>query len=242
MKLTLLFVFAALLAVPASAEDLTVTRKPNQWKLNNINKTSLIWHVQKPVASTPNGIEFSFLDQADDWYSLYLKTNYNEDLTDKTITATIAVTSSADTSFWTRSTACENDGNDAYVRLEFQSTTSGTFSSNDYWWSTGENSLNLFNLAESSAEGILSFRTSGDRGAWSNICGKGADDTTVYTGPDCVGGVYPAVSPYDGFTAALKNVKLIGVAFGSSCRYASGVAVTGTDGGTFQLRSYTIEP
>ena len=63
---------------------------------------------------------------------------------------------------------------------------------------------------------------------------------TVHSGPDCVGGTYPAESPYDGFTNALKNVKEVGLSFGGS-GYARGVAL---DGGTasFQLNSFTVSP
>ena len=44
-----------------------------------------------------------------------------------------------------------------------------------------------------------------------------------------------------GFKAALKNVKEIGVAFGSSCRYASGVNVSGGPA-SFKLQSFTVNP
>jgi hypothetical protein len=146
------------------------------------------------------------------------KTNYNRDLTGKTITAIVDVVATTGTKFWTRTSSCANTGADAYVRLEFQSAT-GNYNASDYWWSTS--SLNLSTLAISGPS-TLSFSTT-DPSAWSNIDGQtGADD--------------PA-----GFAAALKNVKEIGVAFGSSCSYASGVNVSGGTA-SFQLLSYTVTP
>jgi hypothetical protein len=61
-----------------------------------------------------------------------------------------------------------------------------------------------------------------DPGAWSNIGGQtGLQD--------------PA-----GFAAAMKGVKQVGLAFGSSCRYASGVAVAGS--GRFDMTNFSITP
>jgi hypothetical protein len=108
---------------------------------------------------------------------------------------------------------------------------------NDYWWSTGSNSLDL-NAASS---GALSVPLT-DRSKWTNICGQSATDTTPQPGPNCVGGTDPAVSPYDGFTNAMKSVKMIGLGFGSSGSYASGVAINGNTAGTFRLLSFTIAP
>jgi hypothetical protein len=62
-----------------------------------------------------------------------------------------------------------------------------------------------------------------------------------HPGPNCVGGTDPAVSPYDGFSNAMKNVKQIGLAFGSSGSYASGIAMNGTTG-TFTLTQFVITP
>jgi hypothetical protein len=122
----------------------------------------------------------------------------------------------------------------AYVRFEFQDVTSGPFTSSDYWWSTVSLDLNAVSTGTLSA-------SLADRTIWTNMCGQRADDTTPHPGPNCVGGTDPAVSPYDGFTAAMKNVKLVGLSFGSSGTYASGVALDGAVG-SFQLFSFSIAP
>ena len=97
------------------------------------------------------------------------------------------------------------------------------------------NSLNLNAVTED----VLSVSLK-DRSKWSNLCGQRADDdVTIRTGTDCVGGEYPGVTAYDGFTNAVKNVKQVGVSFGNTNSYASGVAVE--DGtGEFTINNYTI--
>jgi hypothetical protein len=77
-----------------------------------------------------------------------------------------------------------------------------------------------------------------DRTLWTNQPGKSASDRTP-NWQDWTG-TWVALSPYDGFTKAMKNVKEIGLSLGSKCRYASGVAlVEGT--GTFTVNSFTIQ-
>jgi hypothetical protein len=80
-----------------------------------------------------------------------------------------------------------------------------------------------------------------DRANWSNICGQNATDTIAHPGPNCVGTTDPAVSPYDGFTNAMKNVKEIGLSFGSAGSYASGIALDGGPG-TFTMTNFTVTP
>ena len=94
----------------------------------------------------------------------------------------------------------------------------------------------------------LNARTSGtltvslnDRANWMNVCGQLANDPTPHPGPNCVGGTDPAVSPWDGFTNAMKNVKQLGLSFGNASRYASGIAVFGGTG-SFQMSSFTVTP
>jgi hypothetical protein len=195
------------------------------WRVFNID-TSVpkLWDINKAQSLDGSGVQFPFQTSTGQpwngtgWFSVYLKTNYNRDLTGKTITAIVDVVADADTKFWTRTSACANTGVDAYVRLEFQSAT-GNYDASDYWWSTG-NTWNLSTIAN--VPTTLSLSTN-DAALWSNIGGQtGADD--------------PA-----GFAAALKNVKEIGVAFGSSCSYASGVNVSGGPA-SFQLQSYTVTP
>ena len=208
------------LATSPSATDLS----GNNWRVFNIdNSVPKLWEINKAAALSGGGVQFPFQTSTTagawdgtGWFSAYFKTNYNNDLTGKTITANVNVVADPGMLFWTRSTTCDNAGTDAYVRLEFQSAT-GNYSPSDYWWSTG-NTWNLSTIAN--VPTTLSLSTT-NPAAWSNINGQtGADDP-------------------DGFAAALKNVKEIGVAFGSSCRYASGVNVSGGTA-SFQLQSFEV--
>jgi hypothetical protein len=204
-------------ATSALAGDLAV----KNWRVFSILPVAPVWDIDKAQSLPDGGVEFPFQQRDDDSYAVYLHANCNVDLTGKTITATVGVDVSGDTQFWTRTTACENTGDDAYVRLEFQSVNQGPYGPSDYWWSTGGNNLNLSALAALSPQ-TLSISTT-DLSKWSNINGQLASADPV------------------GFAKALKNVKQVSLAFGSLCSYASGVAVTG-GGGTFQLLSYTIAP
>lgn len=204
-------------ATSALAGDLAV----KNWRVFSILPTAPVWDIDKAQSLPGGGVEFPFQQRDDDSYAVYMHANYNVDLTGKTITATIGVDVGSDTLFWTRSTDCPNTGVDAYVRLEFQSVNQGPYGPSDYWWSTDGNSLNLASLAASSPQTLVI--STKDLSKWSNINGQLASAD-------------PA-----GFAKALKNVKQVSLAFGSTCSYASGVAVTG-EGGTFQLLSYTIAP
>ncbi|MDP2933654.1 MAG: hypothetical protein Q8N81_06015 [bacterium] len=220
MKMFIVAISAALFlaAVPAFAEDLVVTNKSSQWKLLNLEATKGIWNVQKPVALQNGGIGFSLGDKADNWYSIYFLTQVG-DITDKTITATVALDVEAGTLFWTRSTTCANDGADAYVRLHFQKLDNGRYASTDYWWSNQD----AVKLSELVPDGTITISASTkDPGAWQDING----------------GETGSVKPLE-FADMLKAKKMIGVSFGSSCRWASGVATTG-GGGMFKLLSYTV--
>ena len=129
---------------------------------------------------------------------------------------------------------------DAYVRLEFQDTASGAYTSNDYWWFTGTTGTGVADLNVGTSATLTASLA--DRTQWTNICGQSATDTVPQPGPNCVGGTDPAVSPYDGFTNALKNVKEVNLSFGRAARYASGVAAVGTDDAVFNMTSFTVSP
>ena len=204
-------------ATSALAGDLAV----KNWRVFSILPTAPVWDIDKAQSLPGGGVEFPFQQLGDGEFAVYMHANYNVDLTGKTITATVGVDVTGDTHFWTRSIECANTGDDAYVRLEFQSVNQGPYDPSNYWWSTGDNSWNLSYLAVSGPQ-PLSISTT-DLSKWSNINGQLASAD-------------PA-----GFAKALKNVKQVSLAFGSACKYASGVAVTG-GGGTFQLLSYTIAP
>jgi hypothetical protein len=72
------------------------------------------------------------------------------------------------------------------------------------------------------------------------MCGMSASDTTVgYY--DCMTGSLMTTSPATGFANAMKNVKQLGLSFGNANRYASGVALVGSNG-TFTVTTFTITP
>ena len=72
-----------------------------------------------------------------------------------------------------------------------------------------------------------------------NQSGTSATDTTE----DWIlwQGDFVHMSPHDGFTKAMKNVKEVSLSFGCTNAYARGVAITGVTG-SFELNSYTITP
>lgn len=216
------------MAIPALAAKTTIG---DNWRVfNGMPATAKFWDINQPKI-TSSGISFpvqQFLSKTTGSFAIYLLNNYNIDMTGKTLNAAMNWTAGT---YETRSTSFPG----AYVRLEFQDTTSGAYTSNDYWWYSGSLDLNAL-----PAEGILTASLA-DRTNWTNVCGQVATDVTPHPGANCVGGTDPAVSPYDGFTNAVKNVKMVGLSFGSAGSYASGVAL---DGGTgnFTLSSFTITP
>ncbi len=228
----ILVVFLALLfsAVPALAGGTIGTN----WRVYNLKPaTSSWWDINKPLSDKTGGYLFpiqKFQTTSSGSFVVYFINNYNGNITGKTLSANMSWTS-APGAYTSRSGVA----GDAYVRFEFQDVTASGYLSNDYWWSTGSNSLDL-NAASS---GTLTVPLT-DRTLWSNMCGKRADDTNTYAGPNCVGGTDPAVSPYDGFTYAMKNVKQVGLAFGRASAYSSGVALSGTTG-AFHVASFTIQ-
>lgn len=227
VALTALAFMALSASVPAlAASPLATDLSANSWRVFNID-TSVpkLWDINKAEALSTGGVEFPFQTSTTSgnwdgtgWFTVYLKTNYNRDLTGKTITANVNVFATTGTQFWTRSTLSVSGctSQPAYVRLEFQSAM-GNYDASDYWWST--NSLNLSTLATSGTATSLSASTDGAN--WTNLNGQSG------------------ITDSAGFAAALRSVKEIGLAYGSSCRYASGVNVS--DGtASFQLLSYTV--
>lgn len=234
LTLMMLLGVCSITIMPAFAQDKGKNEDLGKnWRVYNAEPdTSFFWDINKPQALTGGLLQFpiqQFVTEGSGSFVVYLYNNYNVDMTAKTLKMDASWTQGT---YKTRSTVHPG----AYVRFEFQDVTSGPYTSNDYWWSTGSNSLDL----NAVSSGALSVPLT-DPSKWTNICGQSATDTIPHPGANCVGGTDPAVSPFDGFTNAVKNVKLVGLGFGSSNSYASGVAL---DGGTgmFQLRSFTIEP
>jgi hypothetical protein len=201
-----------------------------QWRLFSVMPaTSAYWDID-PLARMSDGVAafpfqpFVAADSGE--FAVYLESNYNFDITGKTITANVSWDPGQ---FVTRGPAADG----AYVRVEFQDVASGNYTSNDYWWYSGS-ALDL-----NAGTGGTLIAPLGDRAHWSNICGKSATDETAHPGPNCVGGTDPAISPYDGFTNAMKHVKVVSLSFGRKSAYASGVAVVGGSS-AFTLSSFTI--
>jgi hypothetical protein len=231
-KLSVLSLFAVLVTfaftTPAAAQDLS----NKNWRVFNINPdVPKLWDINKAQSLNP-GVGFTFNQLSTGWYTVYLNTNYGE-LTGKDhITAL---------SSWTPSALYVNRGSDpsdtgAYFRLYFQSA-EGNYDSSDYWWSTDSCNLN----DPTAALGCNLTVSLNARTHWTNLCGQSATDHTIYPSANCVGGIdKPSISPYDGFTRAMRNVKDAGLSFGRSARYASGVANGGTGSASFQLNSFGV--
>jgi len=220
----LLFPVAAL----AQGEDLTQTRRPNQWKVFNLEAEKNISNVQKPSALDGEGIQFTLGDTVDKWYSIYLLTIAG-DITNRTITAVVTVETDPATKFFTRRhDQCLNDGDDVYVRLHFQKHDNGVTCptcqyavvNTDLWWSNKV----AIKLSDLKTGGPLTITAS----------------TAVPGDWQAIGGETGATHP-DEFAAMLTAKKYLGLAFGCGARWSRGVAVTGSGESVFKLLSYRIE-
>ena len=222
-------VMAGAVALPAFASPPSRTELvTNNWRVFNINRNvAKLWDINQAKASG-DGIGFTFNLLPPAWYTAYLKTNYNVDLTGKTITAVTNWTSGA-----LYQNRASSPASDAHFRIVFISE-EGNYNSNSYWWNTGGNNLDLNAVSSGTLIGDLTAPAQ-----WSNICGQSATDKTPHPGPNCIGGTDPAVSPADGFANAMKNVNEVGLSFGGGSFYANGVA--STTSATFELSSFRVE-
>lgn len=215
--------FAFTSSVAAQRPDGDLSNK--NWRVFNINPdVPKLWDINQAKSLNTGGVGFTFNQLSSGWYTVYLNTNFI-DLTGKTSII-------ADSS-WTVGTQYVNrfdHSQDAHFRLYFQSA-QGNYNSNDYWWSSDSCDLN----AASTCNLTVNLN---DRTHWTNLCGQSATDITPHPGPNCVGGTDPAVSPFDGFTKAKRNVKDVGLSFGRAAAYASGVAFNGAGSASFQLNSF----
>jgi hypothetical protein len=208
---------------------------PNNWKILDrvtLPNGNVNFATRHPDANPSGGISFPLLDESQG-YTSYMLGNYNKDLTGKTITADVKVVATSGTTFVSDdSSPCDEI---ATVGLEFQDTSAGTYDSNDYWWY--QQRVSLSDLMTGTATLVAPLA---DRANWINQSGKPATDLeTDWT--EWQGDVVH-MSPYDGFTKAMKNVKIVSLSFGG-CGYARGVAVeTGTGTASFDLLSFSIAP
>lgn len=221
-------ILGGVLAVTAAS---TTDLSNANWRAYNVKPaTNSFWDINKAASATGGGVQIpiaQFLSKTTGSFAVYLLDNYNVKLTGRTITANVSWTPAT---YETRSTDCSG----AYVYLEFQDVAAGPYDSNDYWWLQAGLDLNTLTSGT-----LTASLTDTDRALWMNQAGRLATDTTE-NWTDWTGKTV-AMSPYDGFTKAMKSVKQVGLSFGSSCTYASGVAID--DGvGTFTLSSFTILP
>ena len=225
-------ILAGLMALSVAVPAFAATSLGTNWRVFNVMPaTAMFWDINPVKSTTSSGLTFPiqrFDTTTNGSFAVYLLNNYNVDMTGKTITAS---NMSWDTGSYSTRGAVSSG---AYVRLEFQDTTSGPYDSNDYWWSTGANSLDM-NVVPG---GTLSISLT-DCTLWSNQSGKSACNTTQ-DWQQWQGDIVH-MSPADGFAKAVKNVKQVGLSFGNASSYASGVARDG-GAGTFTLESFTITP
>ena len=235
-----LFGIATALLLMSSSGAAFANSTTAQWRILSLvplPNGGLNYATTHPTSTALNGgpaLAFSLPSSDSGEYAVYMLVNHNsnqEPLTGATKTATVSVmcTSASCTFAWRGTTT----GAPASVRIKIQDTTSGAYTPNDYWWYHG-----AVSLASATGTAITINADTNDRASWSNICGQSATDTNVYAGQDCVGGTYPGVSPYDGFTTALANAKIISFSFGGGSFFANGVAVTGS--ATFTATPFVI--
>lgn len=229
--MTAALMMVALVSSTAFAAPPTSDLMTQAWRIQNIMPaTSALWDINK-VKLTGGALSFpvrAFESKTTGSFAVYFQNNYNTSLTEsKTLSATANWTQGG---YETRSTPSSA----AYGRFWFQAAI-GNYNSNDYWWYSGDS----FDLNTTIADTITAPLAT--RASWSNICGQVATDTTAHPGPNCIGGTDPNVSPYDGFTNAMANVKQLGISFGSASRYASGIAFVGGPA-TFTVSGFTVTP
>lgn len=221
-SITISILMLSLIILPAFASN----GLGKNWRVYNVKPaTNSYWDINKLASDGQFPIQ-QFLTKETGSFAVYVLNNYNIDMTGKTLSTTAE---------WSPGTyMTRSDCVGAFVRFEFQDVAAGPYDSNDYWWSTGTNSLNL----NSSTSGTLTVSLA-DRSLWTNQAGRSAIDTTT-NWTDWTGATV-AMSPYDGFTKAMQDVKQVGLSFGNSCSYASGIALEG-GAGTFTMSSFTITP
>ena len=220
-SITISILMLSFIIVPAFASN----GLGKNWRVYNVKPaTNSFLDINKLASDVSFPIQ-QFDTKTTGSFAVYVLNNYNIDMTDATLFTDVSLTSVV---YETRSTACSG----AYVRFEFQDVTAGPYDSNDYWWSTVNLDLNA--LTSGTLEASLA-----ERALWTNQNGLSATDTTS-DWTDWTGDIV-AMSPYNGFTKAVQDVKQVGLSFGSSCTYASGVALDG-GAGTFTMSDFTINP
>jgi hypothetical protein len=196
--------------------DLATGESARQWRAEDVFLQPCDywgWHVRKPLVLDPCGFEVPFNNYWSGEYTVYLHNTWTGDLTGMEITATISIrVDSGDPEFLTRTL-----GDTAFVRLEFQTTT-GSWDELDYWWS-----YSCFSLDELVGTSKTLTVPLDDGASW-----------------QCINGGWTGETHAEEFAEALANVHEVGVSFGRSASWASGVAVDGGEA-TFVVESYIIE-
>jgi hypothetical protein len=220
------FVGLAILASGEGPIDL-VADDENNWKAQDIfTQPSGVpgWYVRKPV-QTDVGLELSFNQASSGEFTVYFHNIMAEDLTGMKIRAVFEIRqdSTEVPLFIARA-----DDSAVQMRLQFQ-TTSGSWEPEDYWWS-----YYSFVTLTSYAAGVptantkvlnteLTFEVPLDPALWLRLDGVlGSTDVPS-------------------FEKAVADIQEIGLSFGRSESYASGVALTQGEA-TLVLKHYEILP
>jgi hypothetical protein len=230
--MTAALTMVALVASTVVAAPPTSDLMTQAWRIQYAKPaTSSFWDINKVKLDQDSDLTFpvrAFETKTTGSFAVYFQNNYNTGLTEsQTLTATASWTQGL---YETRT----DPSSAAYGRFWFQAAI-GNYNSNDYWWYSGDS----FDLNAGSADTLTAALS--DRDHWSDICGQVATDVIAHPGDNCIGGTDPNVSPYDGFTNAMANVKQLGISFGSASRYASGIAFVGGPA-TFSMSSFTVTP
>jgi len=179
----------------------------------------------KTAVGSDGGIGFDFLYTPDTALLGTSHPSYKGDLfgdmTGETLSATVGVTVTPFTQFtyYGQPDVC---GNPANVRFYFETDTSGKFEYTDYWWSNPV-SANLDALKNTGDKTLIADMS--DPSMWSDW--NGQSGTTELAA----------------FTAAVKDVKFVGLSFGGGCFFENGVGIApGSGSGYFRLMDFTATP
>ena len=123
----------AALALPALAGQVIDAEGNAGWKILDrvtLPNGGVNFATNHPDKISGGGLSFQ-LPAESDGYTSYMLANYNGDLTEKTITATVHVERTAGTTYEANPSVC--GGGTPTVRLEFQRTSAGGYVETDYW-------------------------------------------------------------------------------------------------------------
>jgi hypothetical protein len=209
--MTAALLMVALVASTAFAAAPTTSLMGQQWKVYNIKAATSSWDINKVKLDASGALSFPIQKFLTKTTGSFAVYLLDNYNVSLTTSQTLSATMTWTTGVYeTRSTAYPG----AYVRFEFQDVTAGPYTASDYWWSTASLDLNA------ATSGTLSVSLACAN--WTNMAGTSACVDTI------------------GFANATQNVKQLGLSFGSSGTYASGVARDDA-AGTFTVSAFTVQ-